>query len=522
MYLANLHCAVRQVRIGVRSVCSGLLGAALTLAASATGAQTATAAPLATPGVGAAALPAIVDLGVPTPSNAPLAAAAGLGYGWIDSGGGVSGGSRMSGQLAMSYAPLPALAFGANLAGRWDRYSGAAGSGAENNEYGEPRLLARYSASATEALTWGAQLDLRFIGGNAPSIELGATTPALRGLFAWHRKQTWVSAELGFMLDRTAEAVPTPSRMTLTDKQTLGASSSNAALWGIGVSHRLQSSRTELLGEIAGQALVGAQSPELVESPWHVGLAARQPFGSGLALLAAAQLSLSERPPSLAGADLIPIEPRVGFGLTLSWQYEPPPPPVRVEREPEPKAVTAPVLPKPEPTPPPVELRTYSGTVVDEGGRPLADVEVKLLQKDQEPRTAQTAADGSFSFDGVPNDRAHPDKVELVTTSTGFDSVTVAVESTDTKPREIVMRPAVPAGQVRGRVLDLQGHPVTAKIHVSPGDVVIDVQPDGSFELELAPGTYTVKFEHADFSPQQRKIQVYDRGVVILNIGLIR
>jgi hypothetical protein len=38
----------------------------------------------------------------------------------------------------------------------------------------------------------------------------------------------------------------------------------------------------------------------------------------------------------------------------------------------------------------------------------------------------------------------------------------------------------------------------------------------------LAPGRYVVRFEHADFAPQRRNIVVKDKGVVILNIALIR
>ncbi len=93
---------------------------------------------------------------------------------------------------------------------------------------------------------------------------------------------------------------------------------------------------------------------------------------------------------------------------------------------------------------------------------------------------------------------------------------------------EIVLRPAVPAGQVRGRVLDLQGTPVNAQITVasetgSPAvSQVIVAASDGSFELDLVPGRYVVRFEHAAFAPQRRSIVVKDKGVVILNIALIR
>jgi len=73
---------------------------------------------------------------------------------------------------------------------------------------------------------------------------------------------------------------------------------------------------------------------------------------------------------------------------------------------------------------------------------------------------------------------------------------------------------------VKGEVRDLKGNPLAAKIIITPGDKVIEVAKDGMFELELAPGRYTLRFEHPDLAPQKRVISVQDRGVVILNIAL--
>ena len=73
------------------------------------------------------------------------------------------------------------------------------------------------------------------------------------------------------------------------------------------------------------------------------------------------------------------------------------------------------------------------------------------------------------------------------------------------------------ASRISQRPLELR-----ATISVTPGEQTIAVQADGSFELELAPGKYTLEFEHPEFGSQQRKIHVVDRGVVILNIALVR
>jgi hypothetical protein len=75
---------------------------------------------------------------------------------------------------------------------------------------------------------------------------------------------------------------------------------------------------------------------------------------------------------------------------------------------------------------------------------------------------------------------------------------------------------------VRGRVLDLAGTPVLARVSITPGEHPVQVGEDGSFALELAPGRYTVKLEQVGFVTQQRVIVIRDRGVVILNIALSR
>jgi hypothetical protein len=154
----------------------------------------------------------------------------------------------------------------------------------------------------------------------------------------------------------------------------------------------------------------------------------------------------------------------------------------------------------------------------------MSDVEVVLHQEGQPPRSERTFPDGHFEFRDVPLGA-----VSLGVAEPGFDRVKVEFGPEQPRTSEIVLRPAVPAGQVRGKVLDLQGMPVVAQVKVNgdggsrPGsEQVVVVAPDGSFELDLTPGRYLVRFEHADFAPQRRSIVVKDKGVVILNIALVR
>src|SRR5690606_22559345 len=190
---------------------------------------------------------------------------------------------------------------------------------------------------------------------------------------------------------------------------------------------------------------------------------------------------------------------------------DPPPPPPPVKKKEKEKEV------KPAPPPKPViHTSKANGSIVDEGGRPLSDVEVILTQEGTAPRTTRSFADGRFVFEEVPV----KGNVQLEIKTPGYEVVKLSYAEGAERNAEVVMYPALPAGQVRGAVLDLAGNPVVATIEITPGDHVVEVNADGSFELGISPGKYTVRFRHDDFKNQRRVVVVQDRGVVILNIAL--
>jgi hypothetical protein len=133
------------------------------------------------------------------------------------------------------------------------------------------------------------------------------------------------------------------------------------------------------------------------------------------------------------------------------------------------------------------------------------------------PRVERTFADGAFHFESVPEGA-----IELRVDTPGYEAATIDIAKGEQRSSEVMLRPAVPAGQVRGRVLDLRGRPLAANISITPGDSPVSVGADGSFELELAPGSYVVEFRHEGHTTQKRKIVVANRGVVILNIALTK
>lgn len=477
------------------------------------------------------ALPAVVRVGVPVPAVAPVTMAAAAGYGHWDRAGPAGSGRRLHSALAVAVSPLDALTVGADVRAWWDVFPRED----ESNGYGEPRLSARYVGRWTSALWVGAEADVRWIGGQAPSIELAATSPSMRALAAVEAApQTWFAANLGFHLDRSAEAITRRSALTLADRRTLNASDANALPWGVGMSHRL-SAASELLLELSGEAGIGSRASSFAQSPARISAGVRHRLSEQLALLTVFESSLSRRPRQSRDSHLLPMDPKLSALAALTWSYgstgassvprrqQPTPEPVEPVTPLDPPPTDHAPEPEPEPVDPPPTLDPTAaaqeplvGTVVDEGGHPLADVEVRLELGGQ-VSLERTDADGAFRFAGVAEGPAH-----LTVETPGFDPANAELDLEQSRSVEIVLRPAVPAGQVRGRVLNLAGKPVAATITVTPGNHTVSAHPDGSFEVELVPGKYVIQFQHASYSTQQRRVDIAERGVVIVNIALTR
>jgi hypothetical protein len=457
-------------------------------------------------------MPSVLRVGVPVPAPGKVAVAAGAGYGFIDPALDLENpASRLRGSVGISAAVLPFLLIGADARGHMDLFSEADDD--DPNLYGEPRLTARLQMPASKSLYWGAQLDARFLGEKAPDVDFSATSPSVRGLLgARLASRTWLGAELGFHLDNSAKTLPSPEFVSSADRVTVGASSSPGIPWGVGVSHRLGFG-LELLGELRGEVLVGGDAPSFFESPLGLGFGARQPLTDYLDAMLSTDVSLSARPDFNPDA-FEPIEPRAGVMLTAIFRFgvekdEPvEPKPAVKPKEPEKKVEEAPKEPV-------VPMFPVQGMVVDEGGRPLPDVTITLTREGADPIEERSYTDGRFEFKDVPEGA-----VELSFKTPGYDEIKVSIAQGEERKKEVVLYPSLPAGQVKGEVRDLKGNPLAANITITPGDKVIQVSEDGTFELELAPGSYTVHFEHPELAPQKRFIRVQDRGVVILNIAL--
>ena len=80
----------------------------------------------------------------------------------------------------------------------------------------------------------------------------------------------------------------------------------------------------------------------------------------------------------------------------------------------------------------------------------------------------------------------------------------------------------VPADAIARAVCAACSHPVTATIRIQPGGRAARTTSDGTFELEVAPGRYTVSVEAPGFQAQSRQLQLYPGQVTIYNVDLRR
>lgn len=488
-------------------ICGALAGVLVALASPAVAQE---APPL---GDTAWAMPGIARVGVVGASTAPLSLALTGGYGFIESIDEQDGANhRVMGSLGLAVAPLSWLQIAAKVDGRFDKHPADA-EGSDESIVGDPRLSLRLGQVVSDHWHLGGDITWWVPGQDAPSFEVAASAVDFRGLLAWRSSSgTTVGTALGFRLDNSSESAP-DGALRLGDRISLGVSDSNAVLLGLGLSQPVGSS-LEVLGEVSADVLVGSDAPSVGESPIRVTAGARYHLSSLAALEGLVDFSPSSRPDLAIGAARVPIEPRFAVSVGLRFRFgveeeappeveEPPPPP---EVEPEP--------PKPEPpkAPPTGEAR---GKVVDEGGRPIPDVLVRVTVGEKTVET-RTFADGTFVAEGLPFGTG---TVEVETP--GFEPETGTVEvGENSKPLEVLLHPAVPRGQLRGLIRSFGGNPLEATISVKPGDKEFQVGSDGRFEVDVPPGKYTVTIRAEGYVSQSRRVRVENRGVTVINAEL--
>jgi uncharacterized membrane protein len=84
------------------------------------------------------------------------------------------------------------------------------------------------------------------------------------------------------------------------------------------------------------------------------------------------------------------------------------------------------------------------------------------------------------------------------------------------------MQTASAEGQVRGLVRSFDGKGLPAKVSIEPGGIEAEAGADGSFNVDVAPGTYTVTVQSEGYGKQTHRVKVGRDGVVVLNVDMRR
>jgi hypothetical protein len=172
------------------------------------------------------------------------------------------------------------------------------------------------------------------------------------------------------------------------------------------------------------------------------------------------------------------------------------------------------------------------GTVVDTGGKPVAGAKVALTLKNSQVEPTVTDDKGAYTLKGVRIGESVDGKETI--DETGVD---VSVEVSGMKPGKstiaqivkggndvppITIEPVLPPGQLRGVVRSLPGgkNVEGAEVHVTPGDAKASTAADGTFTIDLAPGTYKITVSKNGLKQQELDVTIDPNGVAIKNIDL--
>jgi hypothetical protein len=431
-----------------------------------------------------------------------IAARAGFGYGWTEAVLKMNDNHhRLQLDASASLTPLPWLSTAVRVLGRYDLHSG---SGSES-DYGivtMTHLGARALFPLGPDFQAGAELELWLPAGETVGKAFSALSSDLQLLLAYAPQASGLKLglALGLLLDRSRYAGGEPERFSAADRLALGVSD---GMWAAkpGLAFAYRSGDLEWLAEWAYRMYFDY----VAESPMWVRAGARYFPSSNLQLELLLGVSPSKRPSLVQGAALAVIEPRLwaGLAITYAWAASAPPP-----------VLVAPPPPAPEPEPEP--RATLQGQVAANGGAALPGASVTLARDEQ--RTEQTTdAHGKFKFADL-----EAGEYQLAVTSEGFQPTqrSVTLQPGAAPTLNIPLTQELPIGQIRGTVRRFDGKPIPARVVISALKIDQKTRPDGTFEIDVPPGDYSVVVSAERFARQTRTAHVEQRGVAILIVEL--
>lgn len=381
--------------------------------------------------------------------------------------------------------------------------------GGDTGFISDPKAVAKVGAEVARNVQLGGQLGVWFPGTEKPGDTFQAASPELSLFGAWTGKPLVFSAYAGYRLDQSKNAGRNAPRLSQGDRLALGLSEFNELLAGAGGAYVV--GPWVVLGEVSVDVPMGSGAPGLTESPLRASGGIRYRASAQLEFEGMFDTSLSTPPPVGPTRPLVPVEPRIAglFGIRYRFVSDPP--------------YVAPVTPTPEepiakPKPAPKVVVKTSITVVLRGrdGQLLTDAKVQLITPAGE-LPVEPDEQGEFLLKDI-----EVGSVTLNATVAGYVPISkTLVLARDPLKLELNLEPTL-TGQVRGLVRSFGGAAVKARISIQPGNLEMSSDADGTFELDVAPGTYEVTINAAGFLVQKKKVVVEKDGVVVMNADLVK
>ncbi|MDB4959629.1 MAG: hypothetical protein JWO36_7198 [Myxococcales bacterium] len=440
---------------------------------------------------------------------------------------------RVIGDLAAAYAPTDLLTIGLSLDGRYDRHYGLAPSG-DDGYVGDPHLNIRF-AKPFGTVRAGLQVGVWVPGKNAPSVAASAISVDARVLVSLPAGPGMLSFDAGFRLDNSAKSVDDATKLSLPDRVSLGVSNYNAVFGGAhlmipagNVWVGVEGSLDKFIGSAPAGSAELAEGSLTLRGALDVGLHINEQW-SALAFLELAKVpGVLNAQVMTSSIPLIPYEPifTAGLGLQARFGGAKRTPSLFAEKDchkhvpPDCVDVKVPVL------------ADITGSVVDSNDKPVVGAKVSVTLKNSTVAPVATDDKGVYVFKGVPIGTSVDNKPTIEETG-----IEVAVDLSNMKPGKatvaavqqgsnavppIKLEPLLPPGQLRAVVRGLPAGKavVGATVTITPGDAKAETGADGTFSLDLPPGTYKATVKAPGYAPQELDVTIDPNGVAIKNIDL--
>jgi len=428
--------------------------------------------------------------------------------------------SRTIGTLAVAFAPTRLLTIGLSLDGRYDKHSGGAAGTApmtDDGYVGDPHLLVR-AAKPFGNVKLGGQLGVWVPGKDAPSIAVKAVSVDLRGIATLAAGPGQLSLDAGFRLDNSAKSVDSPSRLSVQDRVSLGVSDYSAVVMGAHLVFPAGKAFAGVEGSV--DYFVGSDAPGAII---RAGVSGGYRITNQWSVLAFVE---GAKVPGIKDSDvmrnevpLIPYEPVVTGGLALQARFGGPAGSGLIVNA-HPTEITV------------IETAELGGDVVDETGKPVVGAKVHVTLKNVS-KVGNTDDKGHYTIDKLPIGKTVGGNTVLDDTAAAVSvevegkkpaSTTLTLAKGPNAVAKLSLEPLLPPGQLRAVVRSLvTGKPLGgATVTIEPGGVKATSGADGTFSVDLAPGSYKIKVTSPGLAEQELDVTIDPNGVAIKNIELHR